>query len=435
MSTMDLKGIAWVGNIYQKFEAMCLEVEETMYEDTAKYVENQVQTVGASVKRFYSDVMQDLLPPSCTDPMKVVDTDLSLIAYDDVEIHKKSKSGNKEDTKLVTEVCKEISGVGMDRKSSFKGLDNLSNVSPKFYGGFVKGQCTELYSEKNKAREMHRRPTVGIKRISKRDNYTSSEKSSSKNPLPKDSSRALSDCCEVISDQIVMLSSRASVEIKGCDSREEGEKCDNIMDTNVSVHDAKIESPVLDHNLSEDSSGKKGASLRRISSSGGLPRDSLDTCTNSVLVSQRGSDTGGDIHSNHSADEEEVFISHADVIKNNDVNEPRVEGTKQDGKSKLEETCVLVDGDKLVKLPVDPTMPAGAKTHIMDLPGASPLGLKKFRKAFSLKMRSGRKQEYEQLAAQHGDADTPSNINSGDNAMCTLIMENSNSCESEWELL
>lgn len=34
MSTMDLKGIAWVGNIYQKFEAMCLEVEETMYEVT-----------------------------------------------------------------------------------------------------------------------------------------------------------------------------------------------------------------------------------------------------------------------------------------------------------------------------------------------------------------------------------------------------------------
>lgn len=231
--------------------------------------------MGASVKRFYSDVMQDLLPPSCTDPMKVVDTDLSLKAYADVEIHKKSKSGNKEDTKLVTEVHKEISGVGTDRKSSFKGLDNLSDVPPKFYGGSVKGQCTELYSEKNKAREMHRRSSVGIKRISKRDNYASSEKSSSKNPLPKDSIRASSDNHEVISDEIVMLSSLASVEIKGCDSSEEGEKHDNIMDTNVSVPDAKIESPVSDLNLSEDSSGKKGTSLRRISSSGGLPGDSL----------------------------------------------------------------------------------------------------------------------------------------------------------------
>lgn len=30
MDSMDVKGIAWVGNIYQKFEAMCLEVEEAM---------------------------------------------------------------------------------------------------------------------------------------------------------------------------------------------------------------------------------------------------------------------------------------------------------------------------------------------------------------------------------------------------------------------
>lgn len=35
------------------------------------------------------------------------------------------------------------------------------------------------------------------------------------------------------------------------------------------------------------------------------------------------------------------------MIENNDAAEPRVEGTKKDGKSKLEETCVLVDGDKL----------------------------------------------------------------------------------------
>ncbi|KAJ8435114.1 hypothetical protein Cgig2_020757 [Carnegiea gigantea] len=39
-------------------------------QDTVKYVENQMRTVGASVKRFYSDVMEDLLPPSSLDPMK-----------------------------------------------------------------------------------------------------------------------------------------------------------------------------------------------------------------------------------------------------------------------------------------------------------------------------------------------------------------------------
>lgn len=32
MITMDMKGISWVGNVYQKFEAMCLEVEENIYQ-------------------------------------------------------------------------------------------------------------------------------------------------------------------------------------------------------------------------------------------------------------------------------------------------------------------------------------------------------------------------------------------------------------------
>ncbi|KAJ0261912.1 Uncharacterized protein HA466_0049370 [Hirschfeldia incana] len=59
---MDFKGIAWVENVYQKFEAMCLEVEDLIVQDTAKYVESQVQTVGNSVKKFCSDVVQDWLP-------------------------------------------------------------------------------------------------------------------------------------------------------------------------------------------------------------------------------------------------------------------------------------------------------------------------------------------------------------------------------------
>lgn len=32
MVTMEIKGITWVGDIYQKFENMCLEAEEVIYE-------------------------------------------------------------------------------------------------------------------------------------------------------------------------------------------------------------------------------------------------------------------------------------------------------------------------------------------------------------------------------------------------------------------
>ncbi|RDX72605.1 hypothetical protein CR513_47882, partial [Mucuna pruriens] len=63
MITMDVKGITWVGNMYQKFENMFLEAEDEMYEDTVKYLENQMQAVGESVKKLYSDIMGDLLPP------------------------------------------------------------------------------------------------------------------------------------------------------------------------------------------------------------------------------------------------------------------------------------------------------------------------------------------------------------------------------------
>lgn len=39
------------------------------FQESVKYVENQVQTVGGSVKKFCSDVVHDLLPP-VADPMK-----------------------------------------------------------------------------------------------------------------------------------------------------------------------------------------------------------------------------------------------------------------------------------------------------------------------------------------------------------------------------
>ncbi|CAJ2668746.1 unnamed protein product [Trifolium pratense] len=59
---MDVKGINWVGDMYQKFENMCLEAEDIMYEDTVEYIETQIQTVGDSVKKLYSDIVGDLIP-------------------------------------------------------------------------------------------------------------------------------------------------------------------------------------------------------------------------------------------------------------------------------------------------------------------------------------------------------------------------------------
>uniref|UniRef100_A0A7N1A8J9 Uncharacterized protein n=1 Tax=Kalanchoe fedtschenkoi TaxID=63787 RepID=A0A7N1A8J9_KALFE len=71
---MDAKGITWFGN-----------VEEAVCQDTMKYVKSQVQTVGASVKKFYSEVVDDLLSPPFMDPVKV--SSLSCTG-----VHKKPKT-------------------------------------------------------------------------------------------------------------------------------------------------------------------------------------------------------------------------------------------------------------------------------------------------------------------------------------------------------
>ncbi|OIW03392.1 hypothetical protein TanjilG_31839 [Lupinus angustifolius] len=106
---MDVKGITWVGNIYQKFENMCLEeVEDKMFEDAVKYVENQMQSVGESVKKIYSDVMHDLLPPSSCDLDEKITSELPIDQYTDDGFCKKEFQGSenitvKDDTKQTSE--------------------------------------------------------------------------------------------------------------------------------------------------------------------------------------------------------------------------------------------------------------------------------------------------------------------------------------------
>ncbi|XP_043699130.1 uncharacterized protein LOC122649931 [Telopea speciosissima] len=118
MSNMDSKrkGITWVGNLYQKFEAMCLEVEDIVCQETTKYVENQVQSVGVSVKKFYSELMEDFLPPS----------------YEDLE---KPKEGIDENLIEESPPVKKLEKVAPDGKnlsrgSSFRVFPNISHLPP-----------------------------------------------------------------------------------------------------------------------------------------------------------------------------------------------------------------------------------------------------------------------------------------------------------------
>ncbi|XVF18717.1 hypothetical protein REPUB_Repub11eG0046900 [Reevesia pubescens] len=86
------KGIGWVGGIYQKFETLCHEVDNIVNQDIVKYVENQAQSVGKSMKRFYSDVIHDILPPLKHEGQRVV-----LKRSATIDPHVKSKAAIEED--------------------------------------------------------------------------------------------------------------------------------------------------------------------------------------------------------------------------------------------------------------------------------------------------------------------------------------------------
>lgn len=114
MTTMDLKSICWVSDMYQRFESLCVEAEETVYQDTVKYVEDQMRTVGESVKKFYSDVMEDLLPPSSLERVKEENSTLTVVRHTDVAVKKKRKDDDgKESVNSETElVVKDSDGAG-----------------------------------------------------------------------------------------------------------------------------------------------------------------------------------------------------------------------------------------------------------------------------------------------------------------------------------
>ncbi|XP_031091689.1 uncharacterized protein LOC115996554 isoform X2 [Ipomoea triloba] len=347
---MDLKAISWVGNIYQKFEAMCLEVEEVMYQDTVDYVENQVQTVGASMKKFYSEIMQDLHPESYVDPVKVAAADLSLNPYAHHEIEKKQKASLKEHSR------------GTDMKFT---------------------EDTEVIKGKSKHGGIYKRRSVGNRKNAK-DNYP---------PLR-------------MYLPVTPLSSERTRKSSGCGIREGYEMASDRMDETFHLPSAK---GYASREMKQDpgcTSPFGGSS----SGSSGTPHGQL---TDGTI-----SHTGDSTINNGSAERSENHDF--DVLEAGDVLEQEVE-VDRDVESRLEETCVLVEGDELLA-PQDPVKHKSYK--------------KKIREAFSSRMRLTRK-EYENLATRYENQ--PSNRDSEEKEVgmkaSTKVSSASDFPDSEWELL
>lgn len=134
---MDLKGISWVGDMYNRFESMCVEVDEIMYQDTVKYVENQMRTVGASVKRFYSDVLQDLLPPSSLDPMKEEHSSV----VEKTEVENEGDSVNSITQQMMKDSDSLVNGVNTINHRTYSPVCSVNKPSQPRFRNSVEEQC------------------------------------------------------------------------------------------------------------------------------------------------------------------------------------------------------------------------------------------------------------------------------------------------------
>ncbi|XP_065874011.1 uncharacterized protein [Euphorbia lathyris] len=469
---MDLKGISWVGNFYHKFEAMCLEVEEIMYQDTVKYVENQVQTVGSSVKRFYSDVMQDLIPPSSMDAAKGADSDLPLDFYGDVGIYMKPKIGMKEkqakvgDVKKFTENQKKTTNENSDYAPPFERLSHVDNLFPlaqeDFTGGALRKHNKESLSKKSNLR---------TRKNSKTESASLNEQSGAVTCSDKDMNRGSSFCEPSNENHLGNSTPGASRQsIEGCLSRKSNEisRIDTPFgqlsnENHNSFHqEAKIITTRLAGEMGTDLIeerqneteivSKQGADIpsdepasdvvdlaemdMRASSGGAslVEANATSICMNDGVISPVESCTNWQVLSDEIAcGEDFLFDSARSDGWSTDVNEvdtsfvSDMEVIQQIDKPKLEESCIVVNRDDFRFVPC--------------CEGKSKSYQKKIRDVFSPRKSSTRKHEYEQLALWPAGDSNPKKEECGSTSIPSLTMKDgkrsqtADICEAEWELL
>ncbi|WCJ30938.1 hypothetical protein M5689_012459 [Euphorbia peplus] len=476
---MDLKGISWVGNFYQKFETMCLEVEEVMYQDTVKYVENQVQTVGSSVKKFYSDVLQDLIPPSSTDAAKGAGCDLPLDLYGDIGIYVKPKTGVKEkqakvdDIKKLTEDQKQTTNDKSDFAPTFERVSHVDNLFPlsqeAFAGGALRKNSKERLSKKSKLRTRRNSKTENVSLNEESEAVTcsgkdmdmvssfcepsnekhlgnsiegclsgkSTEASRIDTPFGKDLTRE-SSVCELSNENQNSFHQGAKSMIPrfaggmGADLIEESQ----IETETVSEQVADIPSngPSSDVDDVAESGMSKEVDMR--ASSGGaslVEANAASICTNNGVASSVEACTNWEVLSDEIAcGEDFLFDSGRSDGWNTEANEidsfvSEMEVVQHVDKAKLEESCIVVNRDDLRFLPC--------------YEGKSKSYQKKIRDVFSPRKSSTRKHEYEQLALWPIKDSNPKQEGCGGASIPSLtkkdekISTTADICEAEWELL
>ncbi|KAK6919719.1 hypothetical protein RJ641_015623 [Dillenia turbinata] len=421
---MDFKGIAWVGNVYQKFEAMCLEVEEIMYQDTLTYVDSQVHTVCASVKRFCSDVTQDLLPPSSMELSKVEGTPFSLQNDIDAELdfglYKKPKvvlreDHRRSDTKKCSRKLDVISDMGKDVTCASAG--SVMSSWNTFGSDWAQNGMASLTRDSN----------LSMKMVAAIENRVPVEVSRLTSPVAKDSSSNIpNENSEPEGDQEFISSPNTAAELW-----EHGwEEAESVNEENPnapeSEGDSSFDPVALDGRVLIESIENQDMEIRVLSGSSG---QAYDMPRNGGLVSLKESTVDVGPQYLKLADKEVILSDQGqpgDWTANGGDNCGSIghseEKMNSPDSSKLDESCVLVDGNEAFVV-----SPRKGKHRSYK---------KKIKDALYMKIKSARRREFEQLTACHGD----NNTNSSSTPTLGMNLNSRklpapDSCDTEWELL
>ncbi|XP_062007749.1 uncharacterized protein LOC133724869 isoform X3 [Rosa rugosa] len=241
MITMDVKGINWVGCVYEKFESMCLEVEENMYQDTVKFVEDQVQTVGESVKKLYADIMQDLLCDSSLDGENISACGFPIEHYSDVDNSKKSKIrktkehvkvGVEEvngDSEVISLVEKDVEHTGLFHRQRM--YDSCTRSS----GDCAKVACSDLYSRQDHGMRSYNKKNLVVKQTPIKDRLPGANTA-----VGKDFNRVSLSCSEFSNENRDASCDQPDEVITPTAEGGSNDSSVHAIDSNIGVHGTEI---------------------------------------------------------------------------------------------------------------------------------------------------------------------------------------------------
>ncbi|XP_010277756.1 PREDICTED: uncharacterized protein LOC104612134 isoform X2 [Nelumbo nucifera] len=398
------------------------------YNSALQFVEDQVESVGVSVKKFCAEVMQDLHPPSTEDPVKG-GNDLDMKQNADDEIHSKSKEDSlKDPIREKQSVLKEL--------MTLKKLDDVSLEDPKMerqsapkeesvvvalegkglsHTSLFDGNCDVNPLPPQSSVDPIKRADAGWSfEQGNNDDVAMCKKSSIgiiENPVKESQSEVIASLGDLSGMSLFsrvanenhekacgMLTEPSSVEIARHNS---ASKAIHIDSSDVTWHCPDISNaPSSDLSFPVISCQKDLADIVPIPS-------------RRILLVESNGNSGG---------------QSVDVAEENSVTDPGTEMDTAFDNRRLDESCVVVDSNEICFVSPRASKHRSYKKKICD--------------AFASKMRSGKKKEYEQLAICYEDH-TPTNQQ---RAECSTLsnltrdldlktLPSTDLCDSEWELL